>query len=1459
MSLSANRFYYTNTNYNDASNVLINYDNLTGNNDLIKHPLNKYARELFFSPSYNSVFFNSINWANSLGKYKNQNNLINPLVDNVLMNIDILDDAILAQSLINHIVQMGSPINGEIASDSLGWAISSNEDGTIVAIGSYHHAPGGVVRVYEWNGSIWNQMGIDIDAESSGDLFGMSVSLSANGKIFASGGYSNAGSGTSAGHARVYEWNGSTWVQMGSDIDAEAAGDRSGITISLSANGKIVAVGARENDGTTNNTSDNRGHVRVYEYNNDTNVWDIMGNDIDGEASGDQSAGSYYSNNVSLNANGTIVAIGAIHNDGGAQDSGHVRVYDYDETRNPQWKQLGDDIDGEVYQDWFGNSVSLSADGTIVAIGAPRHDTTGDRAGRVYVYKYNLNIWEIIGTFDGEYANDQYGMCVSLNNDGTILAIGGPQNLNKGHVRIYQYIKGLYSSEWIKIGNDIEGEGTSDQFGHAVSLSKDGSVLVVSAVYDDNTGTNTGSVYTYELFKEPSTSILNMGSPINGPHVDSYFGMSTSCNDDCSIIAIGGPGKGDNTFFDYNTPRTYINSGGARVYQYINNTWQYMFAVSGRYNEEQCGCSVALNADGTIFAVGASHDTGCVRVYDYVQGRSPEWQQMGSNIIGSSGHGSGWSISLSDDGTVLAVGGIFASNFIGRATMYKWNGTSWQNKGTISGTSNSWAGWSVSLSGNGNKVAVGALNSNGGTGHVMVYEWNGSWWASTATINGEMGGGLAGHSVSFSNDGNTLAIGAPKNSTGTVCVYKWNNSSWQKIGNTIYADSGTSRGGYSCSLNADGTILAFGASGGTGRVYIYQYVNGLYASGWVKVGYIDGQGSGDRYGAAVSLSKSGSKLVTGGLYNDVTGTNSGRAYIYELFKQPTFKSIIKMGSPIDGEAANDNFGYCVSCNADGTVIAASAPFNDDSDIDSGHVCIYKYFNPNDAVDNYNDHTYFGVIPTSKSTNKNWAFYSFKIKQSGIDIIYFNGSNYNNLIWNSSTRPSGPHGWGWQYGPSLIWTNTATPLWYVKTDATIDGTPLTFELINYDQNHSPLSGNFVSSSSPNGPWVVRNSWISNPPLTSVSATPSAGYVITSDLNKNWIQMGNTIYGESVNDYSGYSISLNADGTIIAIGAQMQYSNASFGPVAGHVRIFKYNTTTNIWDQSGNDIDGESARDYFGTSVSLNGDGTIVAIGAYMHNSTTGHVRIYEWDGSTWNKMGDDIDGKGANRDRCGYSVSFSADEKIVAIGSPYNNDGGNAAGHTRIYKYINDTWTQLGLDIVGEVANDQSGYSVSLNADGTIVAIGALYNDGTGTSSIPNSGHVRIYNYDENREPKWKQIGSDIDGEAPNDHSSGGGQSVSLSADGTIVAIGAHDNDGNGTNSGHVRVFKYDNINNNWVQIGYDIDGEASVYQSGWSVSLSKNGLVLVVGELYNGANGGSSGRVFTYEIVDINNTVEENN
>ena len=228
---------------------------------------------------------------------------------------------------------------------------------------------------------------------------------------------------------------------------------------------------------------------------------------------------------------------------------------------------------------------------------------------------------------------------------------------------------------------------------------------------------------------------------------------------------------------------------------------------------------------------------------------------------------------------------------------------------------------------------------------------------------------------------------------------------------------------------------------------------------------------------------------------------------------------------------------------------------------------------------------------------------------------------------------------------------------------------------------------------------------------------------------------------------------------------------------------------------------------------------------------------------WTQIGQDIDGEAAG-DQSGFSVSMSADGNRMAVGAPYN-DGvlGNDEGHVRIYENISGTWTQIGQDIDGEAIDDMFGWSVSLSSDGNTVAIGAEANDGGGNMS----GHVRVFQYDGNN---WNQLGQDIDGEAAGDHS---GWSVSTNGDGTIVAIGAPSNDGNGSNSGHVRVYNWDG--SSWVQLGNDIDGEATSDRSGSSVSLSSDGSRVAIGAeknawingCTNNSCGVSAGHVRVYE------------
>ncbi len=324
---------------------------------------------------------------------------------------------------------------------------------------------------------------------------------------------------------------------------------------------------------------------------------------------------------------------------------------------------------------------------------------------------------------------------------------------------------------------------------------------------------------------------------------------------------------------------------------------------------------------------------------------------------------------------------------------------------------------------------------------------------------------------------------------------------------------------------------------------------------------------------------------------------------------------------------------------------------------------------------------------------------------------------------------------------------------------------------------------------------------------------------------WVQLGGDISGEVASEGSGNSVSLASDGKTVAIGAPLNDGN---GSDSGNARIYEYDQFSENWIQLGNTINGEMAGDHAGEALSISSDGRTIAIGAPKNNgngSDSGHTRIFQYDSTSksWMQLGADIDGEAA-ADRSGYSVSLSADGLSVAIGSPNK--------HTRIFQYSSASanWVQLGADIDGEAVHDMSGNSVSISGDGSRVAIGAYSNDGAGT----NYGHTRIYEYN-SASANWVQLGADIDGESMDD---GSGGSVSLSGDGSVVAIGAIGNHGLSQYGGHTRTFKYDGASASWAQLGSDIDGEHHA-KSGRSVSMSSDGTTLAIG-----AHGAAHTRIY---------------
>ena len=958
--------------------------------------------------------------------------------------------------------------------------------------------------------------------------------------------------------------------------------------------------------------------------------------------------------------------------------------------------------------------------------------------------------------------------------------------------------------------------------------------------------------HTISNFTVPAKNFGDAPFTLSAPTTNSG-GAFTYTSSDESVATISGStvtivGRGETVITATQAATNNYTSATITDSLFVITGWtQRGLDIDGEAEGDFSGRCVAISSDGNTVAIGAigndgnngGHaNAGHVRVYNW---NGTLWVKRGLDIDGEAGTDeSGYSVSLSSDGNTVAIGapynnGAGAGADSGHVRVYDWNTSitpnGWTQRGLdIDGeAAYDQSGWSVSLSSDGNTVAIGAIGNDGNNGghanagHVRVYDWTESSWTQRGQdIDGVGEYDRSGYSVSLSSDGNTVSIGAPYNNgtgsdAGHVRVYNWNGASWAKRGTDIDGEAALDSSGYSVSLSSDGNTVAigapynYGASSYAGHVRVYHW-NGTL---WVKRGLdIDGEAAYDQSGYSVSLSSDGNTVAIGALTNSEARIYAGHVRIFNW----NGISWNQVGLDIDGEFAYDYSGWSVSLSSDGNTLAIGAPYNDGTGSNAGHVRVYKVVKEIPTLSNFNvPPKNFGDAPFTLSAPTSDSDGTFSYTSSDESVATISGSTVT-IVGDGTTIITATQAATNNYTSATTTASLVVARW-TQRGSDIDG-----------EAANDCSGYSVSLSS-DGNTVAIGAPDNN------NAGSDAGHVRVYDWTESsWTQRGQDIDGEAANDYSGQSVSLSSDGNTVAIGAPYNYGASLY---AGHVRVYDWNGSS--WAKRGSDINGEAAYDYSGRSVSLSSDGNTVAIGAYGNSAYAGHVRVYDWNGSSWAKRGSDIDGE-AEGDFSGYSVSLSSDGNTVAIGADGNDGAGLYAGHVRVYDWngVSVSWAKRGLDIDGEAAYNQSGYSVSLSSDGNTVAIGAYGNSDAGVYA----GNVRVYDWNGS---SWAKRGSDIDGEAPHDYS---GYSVSLSSDGNTVAIGAPYNDGAGSNAGQLRVYDWNAVSVSWAKRGLDIDGEAAGDLSGYSVSLSSDGNTVAIGAPNNDNGSGSNAghvRVYTWQ------------
>lgn len=428
----------------------------------------------------------------------------------------------------------GATIDGIQDTSEFGGTVVLSSDSNTLVVGAPifdgTNTDEGQIRVYEWNGTTWNLRGFPfninaglLNGVSVGDRFGEAVDISDDGLTIIIGSRLNFDYTCDGGTVYAYRWNGTAWIQLGlaaggnGSIAPTLAGELFGTSVSVSANGSITAVGSPLSSGT------GFGIGRVYKYSTPGvagGTWQQLGSDSD--IQGDTVADTLGTKSA-LNDAGTILAISSSDNTGPtglAPNTGAVKIFKYSTpgVLGGTWQQLGNNIYGEGANVFFGTSLSISADGNIVAIGSA---VGAGGNGYVEVYQYSTpgvlgGTWQQLGRLEGLFVGDEFGSSVSLNKAGDKLAIGS-KNLNMvGGAQVYQYSSpGVLGGAFVQIGSTVFGDADSS-LGFSISMDGAGDAFAVGSPNGNNI-TNTASTGNARVFDIP-----DIIPPVNFGNLRSY-------------------------------------------------------------------------------------------------------------------------------------------------------------------------------------------------------------------------------------------------------------------------------------------------------------------------------------------------------------------------------------------------------------------------------------------------------------------------------------------------------------------------------------------------------------------------------------------------------------------------------------------------------------------------------------------------------------------------------------------------------------------------------------------------------------------------------------------------------------------------------------------------------------------------------------------------------------------------
>jgi N-acetylglucosamine kinase-like BadF-type ATPase len=302
------------------------------------------------------------------------------------------------------------------AFDQFGFSVSISADGNTALVGANRVSSTGAAFVFTRTNGTWTEQQklLASDAQEW-DFFGGSVSISADGNTALVGAYAEDEGASDAGAAYVFTRTDGTWTQQQKLLASDAqASDNFGISISISADGNTALVGAyREDQGGSNAGA-------AYVFTRTDGTWTQQQKLL----ASDAQAGDQFGGSVFISADGNTAIVGATREDEGGSSAGAAYIFTRtDGTWTQQQKLLASDA---TAGDYFGASVSISADGNTALVGANEESQGGSNAGAAYIFKRTDGTWteqQKLLASDAQ-ADDYFGKSVSISADGYTALIG---------------------------------------------------------------------------------------------------------------------------------------------------------------------------------------------------------------------------------------------------------------------------------------------------------------------------------------------------------------------------------------------------------------------------------------------------------------------------------------------------------------------------------------------------------------------------------------------------------------------------------------------------------------------------------------------------------------------------------------------------------------------------------------------------------------------------------------------------------------------------------------------------------------------------------------------------------------------------------------------------------------------------------------------------------------------------